>query len=448
MQNISFHFAVCDTAHKKPIDHDEDKGNMTYAEKARARLEAIANASTTSEGVTRLPWTREHHAALDHIKSWMNDAGLEVSLDAAGTLVGSSPNRQNKPVLLIGSHQDSVPSGGRFDGIMGIAIGCLVAEALRDRFAELPFALRVLAFADEEGVRFPTALIGPRALAGTLKPDVLEMADKDGVTMKTAMEGFGLEPQQALHLACQPEKVIGYFEAHIEQGPILEAHGLPVAAVDAICGISRFDVVVRGVTGHAGTVPMANRRDALVAAGRIIALISQEASAQEASAQEASAQEASAAALCATVGTISVKPGAVNTIPAEARFTLEIRSARDTAREAFEAHILKQMHQSSAANGCTLSVKRTYDQRATACDPALTAVLGSAIRDRGVRLLKIPSGATHDASAMADLCPVSMLFVRCRGGISHRPDEYACAQDIAVAVRVLVRTIVTLANDV
>lgn len=405
---------------------------MTYTERVRARLDAIASASKTANGVTRLPWTLEHHSALEHITSWMLDAGLEVSLDAAGTVVGTSRDSSGKPFLLIGSHQDSVPSGGRFDGIMGIAVGCLVAEALRDRIAGFPFALQVLAFADEEGVRFPTALIGPRALAGTLDPEALDMKDAEGVTMRSAMATFGVDVDRTLGIARDPATIVGYLEAHIEQGPVLETHNLPVAAVTAICGISRFDVIVRGATGHAGTVPMAGRQDALVAAGRMIAMVS---------------ETALAADVRATVGTISVRPGAVNAIPAEVRFTLEIRSASDGTRADFEADVLGKMRKSSEADGCEISATRTYDQRATACDPKLTGALEAAIRDCGVESTTVPSGATHDASAMADLCPVSMLFVRCRGGVSHRPDEYACAQDIEMAVRVLERTVVRLAGE-
>ena len=405
---------------------------MTYAETASARLRAIAKASTTATGVTRLPWTTEHRAALEHVTSWMQDAGLEVSLDAAGTLVGTSPDGQAKPLLLIGSHQDSVPSGGRFDGIMGIAVGCLVAKALRDRIAGFPFALQVLAFADEEGVRFPTALIGPRALAGTLDQGALDMTDAERITMRNAMATFGVDVGRIFAMARDPATIVGYLEAHIEQGPVLETNNLPVAAVSAICGISRFDLSVLGATGHAGTVPMAGRKDALVAAGRIIALVS---------------DAAASAEVRATVGTISVKPGAVNAIPAEVRLTLEIRSGSDRTREDFGTHILGKMRESCDADGCKLSATRTYDQRATACDPKLTGALEAAIRECGVAPMTLPSGATHDASAMADLCPISMLFVRCRGGVSHRPDEYANAQDIEMAVRVLECAVARLAGE-
>lgn len=405
---------------------------MTHGDTAAARLQQIAEASATPDGVTRLPWTREHRAALRHITSWMEDAGLDVSLDAAGTLVGSSPNPEGKPVLLIGSHQDSVPCGGRFDGIMGIVVGCLAAGALRDQLGTYPFALQILAFADEEGVRFPTALIGPRALAGTLAPTALDMADQTGVTMRQAMEAFGVDTTRTLEINRAPETVFGYLEAHIEQGPVLEARNLPIAAVSAICGISRFDIRISGETGHAGTVPMSGRRDALVAASRIIAFANEEASSRE--------------PLRATIGQISVAPGAVNAIPSQAQFPLEVRSDDDETREEFEAAVLGRAKDICDASGCELSARRTYVQPAAKCDPQLTRAIETAIKDCGFDLLTIPSGATHDASAMSDLCPVSMIFVRCRGGVSHRPDEFASPNDMEAAVAVLARAIENLAK--
>lgn len=403
---------------------------MDHGEIAERRLTEIAAVSATRDGVTRLPWTGEHRAAIDLITSWMKDAGLSVRLDAAGTLVGASPNLEGKPVLLIGSHQDSVPTGGAYDGIMGVALGCLAAKSLRSRLQDLPFALEILAFADEEGVRFPTALIGPRALAGTLDPAALDMVDRNGVSMREAMERFGVETSTTFDIARAPENTLGYFEVHIEQGPVLEERNLPVAAVSAICGISRFEVVVTGETGHAGTVPMTGRRDALVAASRIVATVSDAAGAER--------------DVRATVGQMAVSPGAVNAIPAEVRFPLEVRAPEDAERERFEEGIVARAGDICQAAGCDLAVRRTYSQPAAVCDRALTQALENAIQLAGLEPLCIPSGATHDASAMADLCPISMLFVRCRGGISHRPDEFASAADMGVAIEVLVTAIEAL----
>ena len=229
---------------------------MTDGELAAIRLEQIAKISETEAGVTRLPWTSHHRDALTLIRDWMEDAGLSVSLDAAGTLSGRASVAEDRPLLLMGSHQDSVRNGGRFDGIMGIALACLAARRLRNRWDTLPFGIEVLAFADEEGVRFPTALIGPRALAGTLDTGVFNMIDEGGVAMGDAMRQFGLDPEMAPNLFRDPASIIGFLETHIEQGPVLENLGQPVGVVTGICGISRHLVRLTGETGHAGTVPI------------------------------------------------------------------------------------------------------------------------------------------------------------------------------------------------
>lgn len=406
---------------------------MTDGERASQWLRDIAAASTTADGVTRQPWTPEHKRALSVISTWMKDAGLSVEMDAAGTLCGKSDNPEAKPVLFVGSHQDSVPSGGAYDGIMGVALGCLAARNLKGRIADYPFALEVLAFADEEGVRFPTALIGPRGLAGTFDPATLDMRDADGVTMRDAMTAFGVDPAGIPAIARRKQDVLGYIEAHIEQGPVLETRDLPIAAVSAICGISRHEIHLSGETGHAGTVPMAGRRDALVTAARIIAAVNDAAN--------------GVADLRATVGQISVRPGAVNAIPCDVRFPLEIRSPDDCVREAFEMQVTEMAKQVSAMSGVGIEANRTYLQVAATCDPLLTEALNDATRDIGFEAISIPSGATHDASAMIDLCPIAMLFVRCRNGVSHRPDEFASAKDMTAAAAVLSGAIGKLAGD-
>ncbi|MCE0505239.1 M20 family metallo-hydrolase [Roseivivax sp. GX 12232] len=398
---------------------------------AAAWLEKIAGCSEPGPGVTRLPWTEPHAAALRQIAGWMQAAGLEVSRDAAGTLIGRTPGRAEAPALLLGSHQDSVREGGRFDGIMGVALACLAVRRLHDEGVALPFALEVLAFADEEGVRFPTALIGPRALAGRFDPEVLEMRDTDGVSMAEAMRAFGAVPEEIAGLARDPAQVVGYLEAHIEQGPVLESADAPVGVVTAICGIARYGLRFSGETGHAGTVPMGERRDALVAAGRFVADVSE--------AAEGFAESR------ATVGQLSVAPGVVNAIPSEVTLTLELRAPEDATRDALEARARALAEAAAAACGVTVEMTRTYDQPAVACDPGLRAALGDGMAAAGLGALELPSGATHDASAMADLCPVGMLFLRCAGGVSHRPDEFAAPEDMAQAVAVLAEAVKAVA---
>ncbi len=406
---------------------------MTDGDRAEQMLAEIAAASTTTEGVTRLPWTDQHRAAVIVMTGWMQDAGLEVQMDAAGTLVGRSPGGRGKPVLLFGSHQDSVRSGGRYDGIMGICLACLAARRFRDRWDALPFAVEVLAFADEEGVRFPTALIGPRALAGTLDPAVFDLPDAEGVTMRAAMAGMGVDADAALGLARDPARILGYVEAHIEQGPVLEDQGLPVGVVTGICGISRYAVEVTGETGHAGTVPMEGRKDALVTASKVIAALPDLAAANP--------------GLRATVGWLDIAPNAVNGIPSRVRMTVETRSVDDAERADFAEEIAALVSDAATATRTDATFARTYDQPAVTCDPRLMALLEQATTQAGCDPLPLPSGATHDASAMADLCGVAMLFVRCRGGVSHRPDEYASAADMGVAVEVMARMIEGLAAE-
>lgn len=396
---------------------------MEWGEEAARRLRRIATeASQPGPGVTRLPFTPEHEAALGIIGEWMRAAGLVPRRDAAGTLIGRREGPPGAPTLLIGSHQDSVPGGGAFDGIMGIALGCLALEALRD--TALSVAVEVLAFADEEGVRFPTALMGPRALAGTLDPAILAMRDGKGVTLEAALAGFGGEPNALTDLRRRRADVAGYIELHIEQGPVLERAGAPLGLVTAICGIERHEMRFSGVTGHAGTVPMDGRQDALVAAAGFIAEVPRIAQAWP--------------ELRATVGTLDVAPGAPNAIPDAVTLTLEVRSPRDADRAAAAARLTETAQAAAARCGCRLEAARRYAQPATTCDPTLVDLLQAA---GGGALPLLPSGATHDASAMADLCPVAMLFLRCRHGISHRPDEFASAEDMGAAIAVLARAL-------
>ncbi|PQO22327.1 allantoate amidohydrolase [Rhodobacteraceae bacterium WD3A24] len=399
-------------------------------DRAAAMLDEIAAVSEPGAGVTRLPFTAEHARALDIIRGWMEAAGLVVSLDAAGTLAGRLEGPPGAPTLLLGSHQDSVREGGRYDGIMGVLLPILAVEKLRERGIRLPFAVECLAFADEEGVRFPTALIGSRALAGRLDPAVLDMADADGVTLRAAMEGFGLDPEALPQAARDPGGMLGFLECHIEQGPVLQVENQALGVVTAICGIERHGVTLTGEAGHAGTIPMALRRDALAGAAEIIGEV------------ERSARETDG--LLGTVGALSVAPGVVNAVPGEVRMSVELRAPDDAVRETAGAAVHRFCGALAERRGLAVTARRDYAQPAIACDPQLTATLADAVKATGGAGLALPSGATHDASAMADLCPVTMLFVRCRDGISHNPAEYAAPADMGAAVAAIAGFIETL----
>ena len=306
---------------------------------------------------------------------------------------------------------------------MGIALACLAVEKLQTEGFVTPFNIEVLAFADEEGVRFPTALLGPRTLAGTYDPAVLSMKDNDSVLLGDALRSFGCNPDKLSNLARDPDEIIGYLEAHIEQGPVLEIENSALGVVTGICGIERNTVNFCGETGHAGTVPMGNRKDALLAASAFMSAINEEARKHN--------------DILATVGSLHIYPNVVNAIPSRASLTLEIRSINDNAREAFASYAREIANEVADKYSTDFSFSQTYNQAAVLCDPALISRLKKSTNYTTGKAITLPSGATHDASAMADLCPMSMLFVRCENGISHTPDEFASSADMHVAVETI-----------
>ncbi|WP_232825065.1 M20 family metallo-hydrolase [Primorskyibacter marinus] len=388
------------------------------------RLNALARVSEPGPGVTRLPFTPEHAAVLDLLRGWMAEAGLTHHLDDAGTLVGRHVGDGRKGTFYIGSHQDSVREGGAFDGIMGIVLAIAALQKLKDEGASPDCPVEVLAFADEEGVRWPTALVGSRAVAGTVDPAVLDMTDRDGVTLRAAMEEFGLAPERIGKIARDPATALGYLECHIEQGPVLEQADVPLGVVTAICGIERHVVTLTGETGHAGTLPMATRRDALVGAAALVAEV------------DRLAQETEG--LRATVGELHVAPNVVNAVPRDVRLTVELRAPDDAMREEASRHLQDFAHRVTGNRGVDCDMQRSYRQPAQPCEPLLTNALARAVGiSTGRTALRLPSGATHDASAMADLCPISMMFVRCRNGVSHTPDEHVSREDLEHAVEAL-----------
>lgn len=393
-------------------------------------LDDLASLSVPGSGVTRLPFTPEHRAAVDFLSARMKRAGLAVWLDDAGTLVGRLEGPAGRGTLLMGSHQDSVRHGGAFDGIMGVVLPLVALEKLRAEGREPPCSVEVLGFADEEGVRFPTALVGSRALAGTVDPGVLDMEDAEGMTLRTAMAGFGLSPERIGTLKRDPGDVIGFVETHIEQGPVLERAGEALGVVSAICGIERHSIGIVGETGHAGTLPMEGRKDALVAASAIVTEVNRLALETE--------------GLHGTVGAMTIGPNVVNAVPRVARLTAEFRSPDDTVRAAAGEALHEFAEALCERMDLGLSCGLTYQQPAQPCAAGLSDRLVKAVKAAGGQGLVLPSGATHDASAMADLCPVAMLFVRCRGGVSHRPEEYAAPEDMGQAVAVLAELLMSL----
>jgi allantoate deiminase len=400
-------------------------------EKAMAMIADLARHTDEPGRLTRLYLSPAHKACAEATAGLMREAGLSASMDPLGTVVGRregpSPDART---LLVGSHIDSVVNAGIYDGPLGVVCGILAAEVLRDE--DLPFALEVLAFGDEENVRFPTSLASSSALAGDFRPEWLDGTDSDGVTLREALRAFGGDPDRIGAIRRDPAATLGYLEVHIEQGPVLEAKDLSVGIVTAINGATRSRCTVTGMAGHAGTVPMGMRADALAAAAEMVSLVE---------AAGAKARDA-----VATVGVLEASPGAINVIPAEARFTLDIRAPDDAVRAALVEEIVSGCAAIARRRGVGFTEARFMDQPATAMDEGLIRALETGAGRAGYGTIRLPSGAGHDAVATARLCPSAMLFVRCEGGISHNPAEKITADDAEAAVRTLVEAIRAIAR--
>ncbi|HEY5208099.1 MAG TPA: allantoate amidohydrolase [Stellaceae bacterium] len=385
----------------------------------------LLGAITEQDGtVTRTFLTPQHRLAADRVMQWMGEAGMAVSLDDIGNVVGRyEGDRPGLPALLLGSHLDTVRDAGKYDGILGVLTAIACVGALHRRGERPPFAIEVIGFGDEEGVRFQSTLLGSRAVAGTFDMNVLERADSGGVAMKDALVAFGLDPSRIAAIARRRDAVLGYIELHIEQGPVLEAEHLPVGIVTSIAGSTRALFEIVGEAGHAGTVPMKLRHDALAAAAEIILAI------------EARARDNPS--LVATVGRIEASPGAVNVIPGKAAFSLDLRSPDDATRHGAYTDIVAAAHRIARKRGVALTLDRTLESPAVACSGWLMVEIERAIAALGLMRRRLASGAGHDAMAIASLCDVGMIFVRCKGGISHNPAESITAEDAETGARVL-----------
>ena len=359
------------------------------------------------------------------VGGWMREAGLVVREDATGNLIGRAEGaRPGAKTLLLGSHLDTVRDAGRFDGPLGVLLPIVALGELRRRGVALPFAVEVLGFSEEEGVRFASAYLGSEGYTGRLKAATLALRDAAGVSVGEALESHTGGKFTLPKAAHRRSELLGYVEVHIEQGPVLEAEGLAVGVVSAIAGQSRFKLTWTGKAGHAGTTPMALRRDALAGAAEFTLAVEQFARGTP--------------GLVATVGALTVSPGAANVIPGGTLHTLDVRHASDAKRRTALVKLGRQAAEISRRRGLKVSWQRTQDNGAVTCSPALTARLTESVAAVQGRSLALVSGAGHDGVVMAQLTPVAMLFVRCREGLSHHPDEYAAPRDLAVARRVMV----------
>ena len=395
--------------------------------RAYTMIAELAAISAEPERLVRQFLTPEHRRAADLVARWMHDAGLAVSEDALGTLRGRFGSARRR--LLIGSHIDTVIDAGKYDGPLGVIAGIVAAETFARAKAKLPFGIDVLAFGDEEGSRFPTTMTSSSACAGVFKPESLLSADPKGVTLAAALRTYGKKSQDIAAAAYRPQDAAGYVEVHIEQGPVLEAKGVPLGVVTGIVGQSRLRLTVTGEAGHAGTVPMTHRRDALAGAAEMTLAL------------ETIAREHPEDGMVGTVGRLEASPGAINIIPGCVLFTVDLRALSDPLRNRATERFQEEARRIAAARGLDVAVESFHELATAHCAEPLQNLLAESIEALGHAPVRLPSGAGHDAQVMTRLCPSAMLFVRCRGGISHNPAEFASVSDMGLAIAALIRFI-------
>ena len=384
-------------------------------------------------GVTRLSFTREEHAAKELVASYMREAGLSVHEDAAGNLFGRREGRDpDAPAVLVGSHLDSVYNGGNFDGPLGVLAGVEVLQTMNEQDVQTEHPVEVVSFTDEEGARFSFGMIGSRALAGTLTPEDLRHEDEQGVSIAEAMRDTGLDPGAIGHAARPQGSTKAYVELHIEQGMLLENENLSVGIVTGIAGPLWLRFVLEGEAGHAGTTPMRFRRDALAAAAHIMRYIETEAS--------------KTGSTVGTVGQLSLSPGGINIIPGLAEFTLDLRDIDERVRDEVERRVLKDARGLCEERNVGLSIDTLQRVPPVPCSELVQNATEAACRELDLKPYFLASGAGHDGMQLKDLCPMGMIFVRSKGGISHNPAEWSSKNDCADGANVLNRTVLNLAG--
>ncbi|WP_235508445.1 allantoate amidohydrolase [Agromyces sp. Soil535] len=396
--------------------------SVAIAERVMDRCDELGAISGSPDLLERVHLSPEHRRANDLVATWMEEAGLATWQDAAGNQCGRLEGAEpGLPALLIGSHLDTVRDAGRYDGMLGVLLAIEVAARIARRDVALPFALEVVGFTDEEGTRFGNALLGSRALAGGFDPAWWDLSDRDGLSLREAFVDFGLDPARIHGAARPPDSLVGYLEAHIEQGPYLEDADRALGVVSSIAGARRFELTMTGVAGHAGGTPYDRRRDALVGASDLVVEIE---------------SVGRAAGVIATVGRLQAFPGGINVIPGRVEFSLDLRAEFDRDRDHALAEIRRRAHEIAERRGLRFESREIYRADATPCAPWLREAIASGIRRTGdEEPMILWSRAGHDGMAVSAVTDIAMLFVRCgKGGISHHPDETVEMRDVAFAL--------------
>ncbi len=386
--------------------------------------EAIGAWSDDDGGLTCAYMSVAHRKTAGQLATWMREAGMQVDIDAVGNVIGRYvSDAPHAKTLMTGSHYDTVRNGGKFDGRAGILLPIAVVRHLHEHGEKLPFHLEIIAFSEEEGVRFKSTFLGSNAIAGRFDMNLLDKTDADGITLRAALLDAGHDPNAIARIARNPQDLLGFIEVHIEQGPMLLERGLPVGIVSSIAGSCRYLVELTGVASHAGTTPMALRKDAAAAAAEIVLLVEKRC--------------AQASSLVGTVGQLQVPNGSVNVIPGACRLSLDIRAADDATRDAAVEDILREVDAICARRGIEVKRELLLQAPAVPCAPWLRQQLSAATARAGIEPFELASGAGHDAMAIAAITDVAMLFTRCgNGGISHNPLETMTADDAEISAQV------------
>jgi allantoate deiminase len=398
------------------------------------RIEALAKISEEPGRITRTFASHAMRRANQLVARWMREAGMKPRMDAVGNLLGHYPgHKPNARLLLFGSHLDTVRNAGKFDGPLGVVLAIACVDHLNRQKIRLPFAIEVIGFADEEGVRYQSTYLGSRVLAGSFDERDLRRKDAGGMTMAGAIKRFGGDPAKLKRARLDPKQLVGYLEAHIEQGPVLEKKNLALGIVSAIAGQTRASVRFIGRAGHAGTTPMARRNDALCAAAQFIVAVEKLA--------------LNTGGLVATVGEITALPGAGNVIPGEVRLSLDVRHEKDSVRRSAQVKLKNIAAQIARRRLLRCDYEIVHETAAVNCSRSLSQRLSQSVVRRQKQSIFLPSGAGHDAAIMAGITPAAMLFIRCKNGLSHHPDESVKSTDIQIAFEALSDFLLSLGRN-
>lgn len=402
--------------------------NKERLEKRIHELSEIGKISDT--GVCRLALSKEDKQAVDTVKKWMEDAGLTARMDHFGNLIGRLEGKNpGAPILMIGSHIDSQPYGGRFDGVIGVLGALEVVQTMIEKNIVPDTPIEVVAFCDEEGCRFNKGLFGVRGILGKLEEGELERKDKNGVTRREALIEFGCDPTRFKESEYKEVSIGAFLELHIEQGPILEAKGVPVGIVTGISGPLWLSIELEGFAGHAGSVPMSMRQDALVGAAKVIVALN-----------ELASQDPNAPTV-GTVGSLQVFPDSRNIIPEKVTFTVDLRDIDINRRHVLEANLRKQIKEITETHGLRCTISEDTNSEPRYCSERLMTIMRQQSEVIGLNPIELMSGPFHDSLSMSYTCEYGMIFVRCKDGISHNPKEFSTIEDISLGTELLYRTV-------